>query len=174
MVDGNRSGGWRRRRACASEKLRFLTLAKENQSPLGSYRNPPTFSLQILILCFNLWPAFCFVLSPRLSWITQRRRPTSSIVIHRMTVRCSERKMFIMFEIWIPIWLQEGWGMFYYRCVHFISRLLSCWQQTTAYPTERLGGDRTIFNITDWIRLKEETHTYDVLRVSKTQANFQF
>ncbi len=41
-----------------------------------------------------------------------------------------------------------AWGMFYYGCSHFISRLLSCWQQTPSYPTERLGGDRTMFNIT--------------------------
>ncbi len=41
-----------------------------------------------------------------------------------------------------------AWGMFYYECSHFISRLLNCWQQTPAYPTESLGGDRTIFNIT--------------------------
>ncbi len=40
------------------------------------------------------------------------------------------------------------WGTFYYGCEHFLSRLLNCWRQTPAYPIKRLGGARTIFNIT--------------------------
>ncbi len=58
VVEASRSGGWRRTyasrarlwdmlvsRVCLKEqrKQSFLTLAKENQSPLGLYRNPPTF-----------------------------------------------------------------------------------------------------------------------------------
>ncbi len=43
-------------------------------------------------------------------------------------------------------------------------------------PIERLGGARTIFNITriEFIWKKKVTYTYDASRVSKTQANFHF
>ncbi len=94
----------------------------------------------------------------------------------RTTVSRSEDKVFITFEIWIFTFqkrmdsLQEVfihppgavWGTFYYRCTHFISRLLDCWQKP-AYSIARLGGARTIFNKTDYIRLKEESHIHLML-----------
>ncbi len=55
------------------------------------------------------------------------------------------------------------WGTFYYRCTHFISQLLDCWQKAPAYPIVRLGGARKIFNKTDYIRLKEESHIHLML-----------
>ncbi len=73
-----------------------------------------------------------------------------------MTVRWSERDVFITFEIWIFIlqkcmdsrqeaFIHPGavWGMFYYGCTHFISRLLNGWQKHPLTPIERLGGVKT-------------------------------
>ncbi len=47
-------------------KQSFLTLAKENQSPLGLYQNPPTFFFKKkrLFCASNLCPAFYFAVSP--------------------------------------------------------------------------------------------------------------
>ncbi len=57
------------------------------------------------------------------------------------------------------------WGMFYYRCTHFISHLLDCWQNAPAYPHCKAwrGQDNFLCN-SDWIRLKEESPTPRMLR----------
>ncbi len=65
VVRGSRSGGWRRMSASCvclwdmqeQRKQSFLTLAKENQSPLGLYRNPPTF--------FFITPRFVLLIHDR-------------------------------------------------------------------------------------------------------------
>ncbi len=119
-------------------KQSFLTLPKENQSPFGLYRNPPTFFFTnprfVLLICdrrifiFIFWKnysklfisydlflnyyyyyfAFCFVLSPHSSLIMQRRRPTSSAGRFRWWQLDEVREMFITFEIWI-FFLQNAW-----------------------------------------------------------------
>ncbi len=59
------------------------------------------------------------------------------------------------------------------RALYFTSsELLTTNDRLPHWKTWR-GQDNFLYN-SDWIHLKEETHTYDVLRVSKTQANFQF
>ncbi len=67
-------------------KQRFLTLAKENQSLLGLYQNPPTFFFtnpHFVLLIHDR--AFCFAVSPPLPHLllvtparAQSVRPTSS------------------------------------------------------------------------------------------------
>ncbi len=79
-------------------KQSFLTLPKENQSPLGLYRNPPTFlftnSRFMLLIC-----NWCFVLLA-----TNHRCVHYTHVLHHppewippMAVSRSERKIFILF-----------------------------------------------------------------------------
>ncbi len=94
VVLGSRSGGWLRMfesRACLwdmivsqvclqeQSKQSFLTLAKENQSPLGLYRHPLTFFFTNprFVLLIHDWRFFLFFFL-RLSRITLRRHPTSS------------------------------------------------------------------------------------------------
>ncbi len=60
--------------------------------------------------------------------------------------------------------------------VHTLFHVFWTEQQTPAYTIVRLGGARTIFNITPigFVWKKKVIYTYDALRVSKTQANFHF
>ncbi len=87
-------------RVCLQEqrKQSLLTLAKENQSPLGWYPNPPTFLFTnpcFVLLIHDL----CFVLSLHSSLITQRDIRLNDFHLWQLD---EVREMyFIMFEIWI-------------------------------------------------------------------------
>ncbi len=91
VVRGSRSGGWCRTYASRAP-LRYASLtslftgAKEAKFPYFSKGKPVSswlisksseiFLYKSSVCASNSWPAF--VLSPRLSLITQRQRPTSS------------------------------------------------------------------------------------------------
>ncbi len=65
-------------------KQSFLALSKENQSPLGLYKNPPTFFFtnpRFVLLIRDR--RFVFVLAPRSSRITGACAMHTSYVIHR-------------------------------------------------------------------------------------------
>ncbi len=113
VVRGSRSGGWLRMfesRACLwdmivsqvclqeQSKQSFLTLAKENQSPLGSYRHPLTFFFTNprFVLLIHDWRFFWVFFS---AFVTNHAMPTSYVI--RRNGFWSERKVFITFEIWI-------------------------------------------------------------------------
>ncbi len=139
-------------RVCLQEqrKQSFLTLAKENQSPPGLYRSPPTFVFRKSSFCASIsWPVFCFVLSLRSSLITWCIRPTS--FTGTPSAYDSQRKwkksVYYVWNMDIFLTKMHGfatgglysppgavWGTFYYGCVRFTSRLLNCWQKAPAYP----------------------------------------
>ncbi len=93
----------------------LITGAKEAKFPYFSKGKPVSswliskssniFLYKSLFCASNSWPAFCFVLSPRLSLITQRRHSTSSActasVYHSQ--QKWEKSGFLPFEIWIFI-----------------------------------------------------------------------
>ncbi len=118
VVCRSRSGGWRTGRTYVSRApLRYTSLAslftgaKEAKYPYFSKGTPVSswliskssdiFFYKSSVYTSNSWPAFCFVLSPRSSLITQRRRPTSPAGTASVYDRWSEREVFITFEIWI-------------------------------------------------------------------------
>ncbi len=117
-------------RVCIHEqrKQSFLTLAKENQSPLGSYRNPPTFFNSNPHCASNSWLAFSFVLSPRSSLITQCwnafRLPQSAEVIKKCYyvwnrgIFLTKTHGFATGGLYSPTGAM--WGTFYYGCACFI------------------------------------------------------
>ncbi len=160
-------------RVCLQEqrKQHFLTLAVS--SWLIS-KSSDIFLYKSSFCASNPWPAFCFVLSPRSSLTTQRRLPPERLPL--LTVRWSEREVFIMFEIWIFIYLTKThgfatgglysppgavWGMFYYGCACFIWRLVDCWTETPADCIDNAWNSQDNFEFTsDWIRLKEESHIH--------------
>ncbi len=89
-------------RVCLQDqrKQSFLTLAKENQPSLGLYQNPPTFFFTnprfVLLIRDHV---YCFVLSPRLSLITLRIRPTSAA--GKPSMCHSQRKWdFFFYYVW--------------------------------------------------------------------------
>ncbi len=98
----------------------------------------------------NSWAAFCFVLSPRSSLITQRRRPTSSTCTASTRQSAEVRKR--VYYVWnMDIFLTKThgftgglysppgavWGTVYYVCVHFSWCLLDCWTETPAECYDR-------------------------------------
>ncbi len=126
-------------RVCLMEqrKQSFLTLAKENQSPLGLYRNPPTF--------FFTNPRFVllindqrFVLFRSLStFVTNHATPTSYVIrrigLHiwqssEVWKKCLLRLKcgyFSYKNAWIryrrPLFTPGAvWGRFYYGCAHLM------------------------------------------------------
>ncbi len=105
----SRSGGWRRMYAQCASEISFLTLAKENQSPLGLYRNPDIFLYKSSFCASNSWPGFCFVLSPHSSLITQsRRHPPERLPL--LTVRWSERCVYYVWNMDIFLTKMHGFA----------------------------------------------------------------
>ncbi len=114
---------------CLQEQS-FLTLAKENQSPLVLYWNPPKYK-----------SSFCFVLS---AFITNHAMLTSYIIrrnAFHIRQSVEVRKSVYVWNInnmnkYIYKYSPPGavWGMFYYGCACFIWCLEDCWQKAPAYP----------------------------------------
>ncbi len=143
-------------RVCLQEQTKqsFFTLPKENQSPLGLYRNPPIFFFSSFC-AFNLWPAFCFAVSPPDFHVRHespahawRIRPTSSAGTACMydSQQKWEKSIYNVSNMDIFLTKMHGfatgglysspgavWGTFYYRCACFIWRLLDCWTKTPTY-----------------------------------------
>ncbi len=107
-----------------------------------------------------------------------------------MTVRCSEREVFITFEIGIFIFqkrMDSLQGAFIHppepcegRFVTDACTLFHVFRTGSSkhpcIPIERLGGARTIFYITPigFVWKKKVTYIWDASKGSKTQPNFHF
>ncbi len=137
-------------------KQSFLTLTKENQSPLGLYRNPPTF--------FFTNPRFVLLIRDQLFVLLSVLRASAFVTNHRC-IHCAyvlrhppgtasaydskekwEKSVYNVLNMDIFLTKMHGfatgglysppgsmWGTFYYGWMRFISLLLDCWTKTPAY-----------------------------------------
>ncbi len=150
-------------RVCLQEqrKQSFLTLAKENQSPIGLlYRNPPTF--------FFTNPRFVLLIRDRHFVLLSLLRASVFITNHhRIRDAYGLRHLYDMYDLSISnivnmdIFLIKmhrfATGVFYprshlrriyYGCTRFIWRLLDCWTKTPTYPHSNAWKSKDNFYIT--------------------------
>ncbi len=105
--------------ACVWEsrkKQRLFIGAKEAKFPYFT-KGKPVSSWLVHPLTFFITNMFCFVLSPRSSLIMQRHPPEGLLL---MTVRWSERDVFIMFEI----------------CIFFLQKCMDSQREAFIHPPE--------------------------------------
>ncbi len=138
-------------------KQSFLTLAKENQSPLGLDKNLPTFLftnpqfvLLIHALHFLFSPCFRYLSrnassSARTSWAYHSKMKWDIKKKKKVFQKCMD----LLYGA--VIHSPELWGTFYYGCAHFIWRIVATHPPTAMIM---LGRAREI-SISIWICLKE-------------------
>ncbi len=125
-------------RVCLQEqrKQSFLTLAKENQSPLGLYWNPPTFVFRKSSFCASIsWPVFCFVLSLRSSLITWCIRPTCVECV----LRCRMCPMHILLHLYFILYIL------------FFIHLILCLLPLCCFSIFALSMERTRLSFHCWL-----------------------
>ncbi len=191
VVRGSRSGRWCRTyasllwdilvlRVCLQEqrKQSFLTLAKENQSPLGWYPNPPTFLFTnpnfVLLICD--W-RFVSSLS---AFVINHITPTSYVIrwnCFRIRPSAEVREKCLLCLKFLQKCMDSLHEAFIHplepREVCFIMDActlfgLDCWKKHPLTTMITLGLARTIFNITliGLIWKKNVIYTKDASRVS--------
>ncbi len=131
-------------------KQSYLTLAKENQSPLGLIsKSSGIFLYKSSVCASNSGPAFCFVLSPRptssagtaSAYDSQQTWEKSVYYVWNMDIFLTKLHWFATGGLYSPP--GAVWGMFYYECVLYLTCFGLLNRNTSAMITLR-----TIFNIT--------------------------